>query len=102
MSLIEIKRIQANVDALKERIEAMEDALKELKTVPAPVEETAKGLEDKFNAMTVDLEDKINASVKATVEASVDVIKTELKAFAKTLVPVGGRKKSSTPEEAQE
>lgn len=103
MSMIEIKRMQAVIDALNERINALESALEVTKSdvagAAAPVEATAKDLETKFTAMSKDLEEKINISVKATVEATLDATKTELKAFAKSLVPspASGKKKAASP-----
>lgn len=101
MSMIEMKRMQATIDALTARLEALEkaiDATKDVvKAAVAPVETTAQDLEAKFGVMAKQLHDEINASVKATVDATLDVTKNELKAFAKSLVPTGGKKKGSSP-----
>lgn len=92
MSMIEIKRMHATMDAMNERIKALETVIEELKKVAEPVEK-------KVDTMTVDLEEKIQASVKASVDATLEVTKTELKAFAKSLIPSNGRKKASSPTE---
>lgn len=89
MSAIQIQEIHRLIENLSTRMSNLEARLEEthtaLNNATARVEATGKELHKTIEDKSEALEKQINASVTATLASSLDVVKTDLRAFAKSI-----------------
>ncbi len=93
MSAIEISRIKEAIEAVRLRISDVEASAAQRMN---GIENNADALREELRALTASvdrltarLEEHLTANMKAYIDATLDVMKNDLRAFVRSLVPVG-------------
>lgn len=93
MSAIEIQRIRIMIEEVRERISAVEAAAGErMNGIQGGVDDLGaqlQALRASVDAVTGRLEEHLSLSLKAHIDATLDVMKNELRAYIRSLVPYG-------------
>lgn len=90
---MEIHRIRTALEELRERVTAIETAANERMTgIQGGVDNLGAQLEAlraAVDAVTGRLEEHLSSSLKAHIDATIDVMKNEMRAYVRSLVPYG-------------
>lgn len=80
MSYHDVQRIRASVEALTDRLGNLEKSV-------ADLVESLKNRESEETKKVAELVKGLEASAKASVDAKIESVKSDLKSYAKNLVP---------------
>lgn len=93
MSAIEIQTIWTRIHELKDRISELEQAMNgRMNAIQLSVDamgEDIRGLHTSIETLTRRIEQQMSTTLKAYIDASFDVLRTEMRAYVRGLVPLG-------------
>ncbi len=96
MSAIEISRIWSAIEEIRGSVSAgngaSNDRMVEIDKKLTDLQEELRALIASVETASKKLEEQLTASVMAHVNATLDVVKTDMKAYVNSLVPVGPKK----------
>jgi Spy/CpxP family protein refolding chaperone len=93
MSAIEIKRIWTAIEDIRGKVStgsgAGNERMSEMEKQIADLREELRALVASVESASKKLEDQLTSSIKAHVDATLDVVKNDMKAYVKSQIPVG-------------
>lgn len=93
MSAIELSRIWEAIEAVRSRISDVEASaahrMSGIENNADSLREELRALSASVDSLTARLEEHMTANMKAYIDATLDVMKNDLRAFVRSLVPVG-------------